>query len=235
MPEHPTLNACLGSSFSFHFSNYGSRLATIDCMLRHSPFGGEWAMRLSKKKTWTTHRYLEAPDEPSQVLGWLRSAGSRIEELPLPHGVAFHFKDYGELVAGDFGNVDVHRSPVVTVFVPHVRRGIIWTVGEVHFWATPLRQRYPPLYSLSQALRKWLRRFECVFANGHCQRPEWEYHLEGSIRNYDPPIFALPAALQALNSGRYFVDHRDNEHRLDTLCKALRLRGIQCADGGPPN
>ena len=55
--------------------------------------------------------------------------------------------------------------------------------------------------------------------------------LEGSVRNYDPPVFALPSGLDALNSGRYFVDHRDNAYVLDKLCKALRLRGIQCEAG----
>jgi hypothetical protein len=116
----------------------------------------------------------------------------------------------------------------VTVVVPHVRRGVLWTVGEVHFWATPLRQVYPSLHRLSRALSTWLRQFPCVFARGRCQYPEWEYHLEGSVRSYDPPIFALPSGIQALNSGQYFVDHRETDGRLDNLCKALRLRGVEC-------
>lgn len=184
-----------------------------------------------RKTTWTIHRYIEGPDEPDRVLDWLRSAEGRIEEIPLPRGATFHFKELGELVVADDESVDFHRSPLVTVFVPHVRRGILWTVGEVHFWATPLRQAYPSLHRLSRALGKWLQQFECVFANGRCRYPEWEYHLEGSVRNFDPPIFALPSGLEALNSGRYFVDHRDNDHVLDRLCKALRLRGVQCAAG----
>ena len=188
-------------------------------------------MRRTKKKTWTIHRYLEAPAEPSRVLGWLRSTEGRIEEVSLEGAVAFHFKDLGELIVADDSSVDVHRSPVVTVFLPNVRRGILWTVGEVHFWATPLRQLYPRLHRLSRALGGWLQQNECVFARGHCRHPEWEYHLEGSVRNYDPPVFALPSGLDALNSDRYFVDHRDNDYVLDKLCKALRLRGVQCEAG----
>ena len=67
-------------------------------------------------------------------------AAAEAEEISLPRGVAFHFRQCGELVVADDNSVEVYRSPLVTVFVPQVRRGILWTVGEVHFWATPLRQ-----------------------------------------------------------------------------------------------
>jgi hypothetical protein len=185
-------------------------------------------MGATKKKTWTIHRYIEAPNEPSPVLDWLRRAAAQAEEIALPRGVAFHFRQFADLVVADDNSVDVHRSPLVTVFVPQVRRGIVWTVGEVHFWATPLRQLFPSLHGLSRAFASWLRQFECVFAKGQSRHPEWEYHLEGSVRNSDPAIFALPSGLEALNSGRYFVDHRDTDRVLDTLCRALRLRGISC-------
>ncbi|HEU0060062.1 MAG TPA: hypothetical protein VFR19_09320 [Hyphomicrobiaceae bacterium] len=185
-------------------------------------------MGATRKKSWTIHRYLEAPDEPSPVLAWLRAASGQAEEIPLPHGLAFHFRQFGELVVADDNGVDVHRSPLVTVFVPQVRRGRLWTVGEVHLWATPLRQLFPDLHRLSRAFARWLQQFESVFAKGRTRYPEWEYHLEGSVRNSDPAIFALPSGLEALNSGRYFVDHRDSDCVLDRLCKTLKLRGIPC-------
>ena len=31
-------------------------------------------MGATKRKTWTIHRYIEAPGEPSPVLAWLRAA-----------------------------------------------------------------------------------------------------------------------------------------------------------------
>ena len=185
-------------------------------------------MAATRKKTWTIHRYIEAPNEPSLVLAWLRGAAVEAEEIPLPRGVAFHFRQFGELVVAGANSIDVHRSPLLTVFVPHVRRGVLWTVGEVHVWATPLRSLFPPLHRFSRAFASWLRQFECVFAKGEARYPEWNYHLQGSVRNSDPAIFALPSGLEALSSGRYFVDHRDTDRVLDQLCKALRLRGISC-------
>ena len=186
-------------------------------------------MGTTKKKTWTIHRYIEAPSQPSPVLAWWRAAAAEAEEISLPRGVAFHFRQFGDLVVADDNSVDVHRSPLVTVFVPQIRRGILWTVGEVHFWATPLRHLYPRLHRLSRAFAGWLQQCDCVFASGQSRYPEWEYHLEGSVRNSDPAIFALASGLEALNAGRYFVDHRDTDRMLDTLCKTLRLRGISCA------
>ncbi len=176
----------------------------------------------------TTYRYLEEPGDRSLVLEWMRAAEGDVEEVATPRGVLLHFKAFGPLVLADDGRIDALRSPLATILVPRVRRGILWTVGEIHFPATPLRRAYPRLHRLNRSLAQWLQQFECVFANGRSPCPEWQYHLEGAVRNRDSPIFALPGGLGALRSGRYFVADEDTEWQLDTLCRALKLRGIQC-------
>lgn len=179
----------------------------------------------------TTYRYIEDPQAHSQLLDWVRSTAGDVEETATPRGILFHFTAYGPLVLADDGHIDALRSPIVTVFVPRVRRGILWSVGEVHILPTPLRRTYPRLHRLCRSFGQWLQQFECVFADGHCPHPEWAYHLEGSVRNHDAPIFALPSGLAALCSGRYFVADDDTEWQLDTLCRTLSLRGIQCGNG----
>lgn len=179
----------------------------------------------------TTHRYLEDPQGDSLVLGWLRRAAQDLLEVPVPpHGVSLYFREHGPLVMTDGGTLDSHRSPMVSVFLPRIRRGILWTVGEVHFLSTPMRKLHPGLHKVSRRFGAWLQQFERIFAAGHGGRPEWAYHLEGATRSHDPPIFALPSGLEALNSGRYFVAWNDTEPTLDKLCRQLRLRGIQCGD-----
>jgi hypothetical protein len=176
-----------------------------------------------------THRYLEDPRGDSLVLGWLRKAALDLLEVPVPpHGVSLYYREFGPLVLAGDQTLDWHRSPMVSIFLPQIRRGILWTVGEVQFLATPLGKLYPGLHKLGRRFSAWMRRFECVCDKGHCAHPEWAYHLEGSALSYDPPIFALPNGLEALNSGRYFVARDDSEFRLDALCKQLRLRGIHC-------
>ena len=179
----------------------------------------------------TTHRYLEDPQGDSLVLGWLRRAATDLLEVPVPpHGVSLYFREFGSLVPADDGTLDSHRSPMVSLFVPRIRRGVLWTVGEVHFLATPLRKLYPGLHKLSRQLDAWMEQFECVLANGRCPCPEWDYQLEGSVKSHDPPIYALPSGLEALHSGRYFVARDDTEFMLEKLCRQLKLRGIQCGD-----
>ena len=57
--------------------------------------------------------------------------------------------------------------------------------------------------------------------------PEWDYYLEGSIRNRDPDVYALPKAMEALRQGQYFVADDDNDRRLETICEELRKRGVR--------
>jgi hypothetical protein len=60
---------------------------------------------------------------------------------------------------------------------------------------------------------------------------KWDYFLEGSARNWDPDIFALPTGMTALQSGSYFVAASDNEERLDLVCRILQLRGVEVSSG----
>ena len=55
---------------------------------------------------------------------------------------------------------------------------------------------------------------------------EYLYWLEGSIQN-GKSLWALPSAMKELRRGRYFVAKDDTEARLDTLAKALALRGAE--------
>ncbi len=181
----------------------------------------------------STYRFLEAPGEPSAVMAWFRALPRPPTEVPTPRGHLLHFRELGPL-ALEGGHPVAQRSPVVNVFLPRVRRGILWTIGEVHFLATPLRQRFPELQRVSLAFKRWLARNECVYEGPHPKVSAWAYYLEGSVRNYDPPIYAFPSGAAALRAGRYFVGDGDNELTLDKLCAALRLRGLAPEPGSDP-
>lgn len=176
----------------------------------------------------TTFRFIADPSEPSDVLGWFRSLPSPPEEVATEHGATLYFRESGPLTYGANGRIDQRSSPVATVFLPKVRRGSLWTVGEVHFLATPLRQQFPSLHRVSSAFSRWLANLPCVYSNKR-QENEFGYYLEGSVRNYDPPVHAFDSGMIALRSGRYFIGDGDNDHVLDSLCKSLRLRGVDCA------
>jgi hypothetical protein len=175
----------------------------------------------------TTYRFIERPGLPSQVIEWFRSCKQPTEEVPTNRGHAFHFTACGGLSRDGEGAIDPKNSPVVTVFLPRVIRGALWTVGEVHFLATPLRERFPVLHKVNAQFAKWLLQSECVFSNKPGGASKWNYYLEGSTRNFDPPIYGLPSGLSALQDGRYFVGDDDPPIVIEKLCSALRLRGVE--------
>ena len=175
-----------------------------------------------------THRFIADPTEPSETLEWFRSLSQAPIETPSERGFVLSFPTHGSLSYRPDGSIDPGGSPVATVFLPRVRRGQLWTVGEVHFLSTSLRQKFPSLHKVNSSFGKWLSQLECVYSNKRPENP-FGYYLEGSVKDYDLPVFAFGSGLRALQNGRYFVADGDNEARLDSLCKALRLRGVDCA------
>jgi len=117
------------------------------------------------------------------------------------------------------------KSPLVFIMKPQKRRRTLWTDGEVLFTPTPFRRQFPALHRTCQSFAGWLRSFDLVFGQKSGSPFAWNYYLEGGIQNSDAELFALPRAMEALRQGQYFVHYRDSQARLETLSKALRLRG----------
>jgi hypothetical protein len=176
----------------------------------------------------TIYRFISDPSLPNPVAEWFRILDDAPEEIKAERGVWLYFRSMGPLAKTADGSIDVKRSPLASLFPPTVRRGILWTVGEMHFLSTPLRATYPRLHAVSTSLKKWLETFECIYSNSPGHHNEWNYYLEGSVKNYDPPVYALAGGLEALRSGRYFVSDGDNDFILDKLCSTLRLRDVHC-------
>jgi hypothetical protein len=184
----------------------------------------------------TTYRFLAIDNEIDVVFDWFRRLPQPPEEFPRERRTLLYFREFGALAYEQCGapepQVDSRRSPLVSVFAPRLRRGVLWTAGEVHFLATPLRQLYPQLHRVSQQFRKWLTDLPSVFSR-KVQQGEWDYYLEGSLRNYDPEIYAFPRAMEALRRGQYFISDGDTDGRIETVCRELRKRGIQCVPAEP--
>jgi hypothetical protein len=168
----------------------------------------------------TIYRFLALEAEASMVLDWFRSCEEESVETPHEAGRLFFFRQFGSLES------DASKSPLVNVFLPVRKRGVLTTIGEVHFLATPL-SRFPGLKKINKRFRDWLGERPCVFSRSAVNPREWDYYLEGSARNWDSDIFALPAAMAALRSGSYFVSMCDNDQRLDLVCRSLQMRGVE--------
>ena len=177
----------------------------------------------------TTYRFIEEPKQPSEVVEWFRALTKPPVEHATPHGVVLYFREMGSLVYDAKGDVDPSKCPVVNLFLPQTKRGVLWTVGEVHFLTASLRQLFPELHKINSQFSKWLSARHCIFTRTSASNP-CDYYLEGTVRNFDCPIYAFESGLAALRLERYFVAERDNDFVLDKVCRALSLRGVECAN-----
>ena len=119
---------------------------------------------------------------------------------------------------------DQSQCPLVFINKPQNRRRTLWTDGEVYFTPTPFRRQFPALHRTCKAFASWLGRFDLVFGQKSGAPAQWNYYLEGGIRNFATELFALPQAMAALRRGQYFVHYRDSETRLEMIARTLRLR-----------
>lgn len=165
----------------------------------------------------TTYRFLATVEEASTVLDWFRALPDQPVESVRADGSLFYFSDFGLL------NSDAKKSPVVNVFLPVRKCGVLTTVGEVHFLATPV-SAFPGLSKVNTRFRGWLAANPCVYSHRPDFVHEWDNYLEGSVKNWDSDIFALPEGMVALRSGSYFVAGHDN---LDRVCRTLELLGVE--------
>jgi hypothetical protein len=166
----------------------------------------------------TTYRFISTVDEAFQVLDWFRSLEEKPVESARTDGSLFYFRDFGPL------DSDVTKSPLVNVFLPSLKCGVITTIGEVHFLTKSLTT-FPALRIINNRFGKWLGKYPCVYSQRKDFAHQWDYYLEGSARNWDQDIFALPGGMNALQSGAYFVSQ--NDLVLDQVCRTLELRGVE--------
>ena len=182
----------------------------------------------------STHRFLAIGDDIPRIGDWFA-------KLPDPPTIIkgqgcdyLHFASLGVLRNVPVtGQIDVQASPIASLFHPELLNSVLWTAGELHFLPTPLRSLFPQLDAISRRFAKWLRGFQCVF-EGPGATGEWNYYLEGSLRNDDSPIFALPEAMKALSSGQYFVEHGIRNERLSKLLRTLELRDVHSGSADTP-
>ncbi|CAN5486818.1 hypothetical protein BH11PLA2_BH11PLA2_34320 [soil metagenome] len=166
------------------------------------------------------HHFLARVEEASVLLDWFRSLPEKSVESPHEEGVLFYFPSSGPL------EKDAKQSPLVSVFLPVRKRGVLTTVGEVHFLATPITA-FSGLNKINKQFRKWLSQFPCVYSQSPPFVHEWDYHFEGSVMNTSTKIFALPGGMRALQEGAFFVSSNDNEWQLNLVCRTLQLRGVE--------
>jgi hypothetical protein len=173
----------------------------------------------------TTYRYLAVGNEDASIRSWFASLDPPPIVVDDERGEWLHFREIGPIRHDKAGRVDVEGSPLVSLFSAAERRGVVWAAGEVHFLTTRLPRAYPALEGVRRQFERWIRSFDVVWDG---EPGDWDYFLEGSLRNHTGAVYALPDAMAALREGTYFVSEGDGDGVLDVLCRSLSLRGVVC-------
>lgn len=172
--------------------------------------------------------FIEAPDRPSAVMAWFRSLPKPPEEMVTESGVVLYFRHMGPLDVriDQIGRVDGSRSPVVNLVLPATRRSILWSTGAVHFLTMPVG-RFPEIGKIRRSFASWISQFPVAYSPKRDAQNDYIYYLEGGSCEAGL-VYGLPSGMAALSAGQYFVGARDGDTRLDTVCRTLRLRGVEC-------
>jgi hypothetical protein len=173
-----------------------------------------------------TYYFLSAPSQVD-VLDWFRQQPETGEEHISDDRTLLFYRQFGPLAKNADGTADPTMSPLVSVYLPKVRRGVVWTVGEVHFLHMA-KAGFPALDRLRKSFQRWLEDYPIVWDRKQDHLEGYGYYSEGTVRNIAEKIYALPDGLSAFEAGQFFAAEGDNELVLERVCKSLRLRGINC-------
>lgn len=167
-----------------------------------------------------TYRFLSDIDEAKVIIDWFLDLKEPPIEIRHEDGILLYFEKFGPILD------DPKSSPIVNVFMPIKKRGVLRTIGEVHFLTSPIK-KIPQLAEINRKFKKWLKQYHLVFSQKKDNDNHHNYYLEGSIKNWDSEVYALPIGFAELKKGEYFISHNDNNHGLDRLCQQLKLRGVE--------
>lgn len=173
-----------------------------------------------------TYYFLSDPNDHG-VLDWFRSQPETPEEHSNEIHLLLHYAQFAESAQSPDDSFDPSRSPIVSIYFPKVRRGALWTVGEVHFLHKS--KDFPALERLRKRFQAWINKSPVIWNRKHEGDETYGYYLDGTVKNVADAVFALPSGLTAYETGQYFVAESDNEGVLDRVCSALRLRGFDCS------
>lgn len=175
----------------------------------------------------STYRYIGTEEENDLVREWFISQKNEPEVIESNAGFYVWFQNIGNLARSETGDIDVKNSPLVSVFPVKRIREVLLSVGEIHFLTTRTSDKFPKLVTVNRKFRNWIKSNELIFSSNPKFEGKWDYYLEGTVRNRDSDIYALPGGLQLLNQGQYFIAEDDSKGHLDMLCKTLALRGVE--------
>ena len=168
--------------------------------------------------SWLTFASVDV-NESDYLLGLIQE-NREVVRADKDNHLRFWFKDLGDL------GPSLDESPVVLFYPPHKIADRLWTIGRFMFPQVHLQKKYPLLNKIKKTIKEELQRGILLWNWEHPQEGEFNYYLEGSIKNHDYEIYGMPSSLPYLRKEGYFIEGEETNGLLDTLRKTLALRGV---------
>lgn len=172
-----------------------------------------------KMSSWLAFASVDS-NESDSLLNLVLNNRSDVVRSDQENHSRFWFKDFGEL------GVSLEESPVIQFYPPRKIADHLWTIGRFMFPQSNLQKKYPQLNKIKKTIKEELQRGIQLWNWKHPQEGEFNYYLEGSIKNHDYEIYGMPSSVPYLRKEGYFIEGEETVGMLDTLRKTLALRGV---------
>ncbi len=158
--------------------------------------------------------------ETEILLRHILNSGHDVVKADAPDGTRFWFRDMGPL-----GNL-IENSPIVVFHRPRQLAAKLWSIGRFFFPQPNLSKRFPELDKIRKAISRDISAATLIWTWKEPENGDFNYYLEGSIRNRDYVLYGMSSCLAYLRSEGYFVGGDETEGVLDRLRRSLALRGV---------
>jgi hypothetical protein len=170
--------------------------------------------------SWLAYASTE-PNETSSLVERVTASGHDVESANVGNSIRFWLRDLGPLGS------TLEDSPVVVVYPPRKLSDRLFTLGRFFFPQPELSRRFPAIARIRRKVESDLKGTTVLWTRGATEPGQFDYYLEGSIRNQLRMVYGMHSSIPYLRQEGYFVLGDESEPFMETLRRKLALRGVK--------
>ena len=170
--------------------------------------------------SWIAYASTE-PNETSSLIERVTDSEHDVESANVGNSIRFWLRDLGPL-----GNT-LEGSPVVVFYPPRKLSDRLFTLGRFFFPQPELSKHFPAIARIRRKIEGDLKSTKVLWTRGASDSGQFDYYLEGSIRNQLRTVYGMQSSIPYLRQEGYFVLGDESEAFMETLRRRLALRGVK--------
>jgi len=160
-------------------------------------------------------------NETNSLIERVTASEHDVESANVGNSIRFWLRDQGPLESA------LDDSPVVVVYPPRMISDRLFTLGRFFFPQPQLSKRFPAIAKIRRKIESDLKCATVLWTLGATESGEFDYYLEGSIRNQLRMVYGMQSSIPYLRQEGYFVLGDESEPFMETLRRKLALRGVK--------